>query len=235
MSVRRSAFSAIAAGVAASGIGALAQPAARVDFVRDIQPIFRQQCYSCHGATIHENGLRLDRRADAMRGGMIAVIGPGNSGASRLYLRLTGAPGVGPQMPPAGALKAEQIAVIKRWIDEGAAWPDDASGEAPPRPTPALMTATLRRDRVAIRRLIDEGANVNEKNDAGATALMWAVDDFETARTLIDKGADVNARSDDQRTPLIIAAGRHGTAPLVRLLLEHKANPSAAAPGQGDK
>jgi len=213
----------------------VAQQPARVDFVRDVQPIFRQQCYSCHGPAIHENGLRLDRRADAMRGGTIAVIGPGNSGASRLYLRLSGAPGVGPQMPPTGPLKPDQIAVIRQWIDEGASWPDEAAGDAPPRPTPPLMTAILHGDRAAARRLIAAGADVNEKNDAGATALMWAVDDREAARFLIEHGADVNARSDDERTPLIIAAGRHGAAPLVKLLLEHKANPSATAPGQGDR
>src|SRR6185503_6763314 len=104
MSVLRRALTAMAAGAAVAvvtgvvvGHGALAQQPARVDFVRDVQPIFRQQCYSCHGPTIHENGFRLDRRADALRGGTIPVIGPGNSEASRLYLRLTGAPGVGPQ------------------------------------------------------------------------------------------------------------------------------------------
>src|SRR5215467_8759433 len=46
-----------------------AQTPDRVDFQRDVQPIFRQHCYGCHGPTIHENGFRLDRRADAMRGG----------------------------------------------------------------------------------------------------------------------------------------------------------------------
>lgn len=219
----------------AAAIVLLAQDRPRVDFQRDVQPIFRQQCFSCHGPTIHENGFRLDRRADALRGGTIPVIGPGNSGASRLYLRLTGAPGVGPQMPPTAALKPEQVAVIKQWIDEGAVWPDEASGETPPRPTPPLMTAVLHGDRAEVRRLLDGRADVNDRNDAGATALMWAVDDLEMSRLLVDRGADVNARSDDQRTPLIIAAGRHGAAPVVKLLLEHRADANAKAPGQGDK
>src|SRR5436305_7549722 len=115
------------AALAAASLGRpfAAQTPSRVDFQRDVQPILRQHCYSCHGPTTHENGFRLDRRADALRGGTIAVIGPGNSEASRLYLRLTGAPGVGPQMPPTGALRLEQIAIVKRWIDEGAVWPDD--------------------------------------------------------------------------------------------------------------
>jgi ankyrin repeat protein/mono/diheme cytochrome c family protein len=212
-----------------------AQTPDRVDFQRDVQPIFRQHCYGCHGPTLHENGFRLDRRADALRGGSIAVIGPGNSEASRLYLRLTGAPGVGPQMPPTGALRPDQIALIRKWIDDGAEWPDEASGETPPRPTPPLMTAVLRGDRDAVRRLLEDGAGVNDRNDSGATALMWAVDDLETARLLVERGADVNARSDDERTPLIIAAGRPGSAPIVKLLLDHRADPSASAPGQGGR
>ena len=218
-----------------AGLSLLTQTPDRVDFQRDVQPIFRQHCYGCHGPTIHENGLRLDRRADAMRGGQIAVIGPGNSAASRLYLRLTGAPGVGPQMPPTGALRPDQIAMIRRWIDDGAEWPDDASGETAPKPTPPLMTAVLLGDRDAVRRLVAGGADVNARNDAGATALMWAVDDPDIARLLVDRGADVNARSDDARTPLIIAAGRHGSAAVVKLLLDHGADASATAPGQGDK
>ena len=62
-----------------------AQTPARVDFARDVQPILRQHCYSCHGPREQKNGLRLDRRKDAMRGGTIAVIGPGNADGSRLY------------------------------------------------------------------------------------------------------------------------------------------------------
>src|SRR6266511_1318412 len=109
------------------------QTPARVDFVRDVQPILRQQCYGCHGPTQQMNGFRLDRRREAMRGGTIAVIGPGNSDGSRLYQRLIGHQ-YGPQMPPTGALRPEHTKVIKDWIDQGAVWPDEASGETPVKP-----------------------------------------------------------------------------------------------------
>src|SRR6478736_4529582 len=109
-----------------------AQTPAAVDFVADVQPILRQQCYGCHGPTQQMNGFRLDCRRDAMRGGTIAVIGPGNSDGSRLYQRLIGNR-YGQQMPPTGALTPEQTRVIKDWIDQGAAWPDPAAGETPIR------------------------------------------------------------------------------------------------------
>ena len=59
-----------------------------IDFGRDVQPLFKAHCYECHGPKQQKNGLRLDRRRDALRGGTISVIGPGNSAASLLYLKL---------------------------------------------------------------------------------------------------------------------------------------------------
>src|SRR4051812_45585510 len=89
---RRIRSSSAAVGFALALCGAAAPAAAAqdasVDFARDVQPIFRTYCVGCHGPTIHHNGFRLDRRSDALRGGTIPVIGPGNAEASRLYLRL---------------------------------------------------------------------------------------------------------------------------------------------------
>src|SRR5262245_45353215 len=114
-----------------SSVPAAQTPPAKVDFVRDIQPLFRQYCVGCHGPTQQMKGLRLDRRRDAMRGGTFPVIGRGNGEASQLYLRISGTrPGI-PQMPPTGALKPDQIALIKAWIDQGAEWPDAVANDAP--------------------------------------------------------------------------------------------------------
>ncbi len=240
-----------------------AQTPAKVDFRRDVQPLFKTYCIGCHGPSQQMNNFRLDRRRDAMRGGSSggAVIGPGNSAGSFLYLRLIGSQ-YGPQMPPTGPLSAERINIIKAWIDQGAAWPDDVSGETPPSPpdpkatrmmealrdgdrqaftrilredpkvvdlkgpggsTP-LMYAALYGDSDSVRLLLESGADPNIRNDAGATALMWAADDLEKTRLLLDHGADANARSEDGRTPLMIAAGRFGSSGVVKLLLDHAAN-----------
>ena len=243
-----------------------AQVPAKVDFRRDVQPLFKTYCIGCHGPTQQMNGFRLDRRSDAMRGGTIPVIGPGNSAGSRLYQRLIGDQ-FGLRMPPTGPLSAEQIKIIQEWIDQGAVWPDDVSGETPaPPPDPGatrmmealrqanqpafrkmltedpdvvrrrglggstpLMYAALYGDADSVRRLLESGADPNLRNDAGATALMWAASDLGKTRLLVEHGADVNARSDNGRTPLMIAAGRYGSAPVVKLLLDHGANPSAQA------
>src|SRR5262245_65874041 len=93
-------------------------------------------------------GFRLDRRRDAMRGGTIAVIGPGNSAGSRLYQRLIGSD-FGAQMPPTGELPADKVAIIKAWIDQGAEWPDALSGDQPPTradPEPSKLFAAMRKE-----------------------------------------------------------------------------------------
>src|ERR1700746_344516 len=78
-------------------------------------------------------------------------------------------------------------------------------------------------------KLLKMGADPNKKNDANATALMWAAADLEKTRLLLDHGADVNARSSDLRTALMIAALRPGNRPAVKLLLERGANPNPNA------
>jgi hypothetical protein len=228
------------AAVLLAGLGGAgsAQETRPIDFARDVQPIFRQSCVGCHGPAIHQNGFRLDRRSAAMRGGTIAVIGPGNSEGSRLYLRLIGHD-FGTQMPPTGALKPEQVAIIKAWIDQGAVWPDEAANETPPVPmepiAARLMEAAIWGRASDVAALLAQGADVNARNESGATPLMRAVDDPDTTRVLLEYGADPNARSDDGRTPLVIAAGRFGSAPVVRQLLEYGANPTDVAPGLGGK
>ena len=109
----------------------------RIDFSRQIAPIL-QRCQACHGAQQQMSGLRLDRRDDAMRGGYSgAVIQPGNSAASRLILLVAGKE-EGKIMPPVGdKLTAREISLLRAWIDQGAAWPEEKGGEVAAQPSAA--------------------------------------------------------------------------------------------------
>ena len=103
---------------------ALLEGAPDVDFRRDIEPLFRSRCYVCHGPQQQMNGLRLDRREEALRGGNSGpLVQAGKSHASELILRVTGQADRSP-MPPVGErLTADQIATLRSWIDQGAPWP----------------------------------------------------------------------------------------------------------------
>ncbi|MEJ7619092.1 MAG: DUF1549 domain-containing protein, partial [Pyrinomonadaceae bacterium] len=100
----------------------------KVDFVKDVQPILQASCYACHAGAQPKAGLRLDAKTLAMKGGISGVaIVPGKAAESRLIHRVEGLHNE-PRMPMGGEpLKPEQIASLRRWIDQGAAWPDDAS------------------------------------------------------------------------------------------------------------
>ena len=207
-----------------------AQEPHKIDFGRDVQPIFKTRCVGCHGPAQQKNGFRLDRRSDAMRGGTIAVIGPGNSAGSRLYNRLTGGE-FGLQMPPTGPLSAAEINIIKDWIDQGAEWPDTLSGETPPPPPDLVagqMTDALRRgDHQAFQKLLhDEPGHINKKGPAGSTPLMYAAlyGDIESARQLLKMGADPNLQNEAGATALMWATDN---LEMVSLLVEHGADVNA--------
>ena len=107
-----------------------------------VRPIFQARCFACHGEALQTNGLRLDRREDALRGGYSGpVIRPGDSAASKLYQLITAGIGSGGNriaMPPSGHLSLRETELIRAWIDQGAVWPS-AGPQAPdpharPRP-----------------------------------------------------------------------------------------------------
>ncbi len=129
----RALFAVLALVAASAAIAQELPPAATetVDFAKQIQPIFEQRCVGCHGPNQQFNGLRLDRKADALKGGASGpVILPGDSANSRL-IHLVAGYQVKVVMPPTGdPLTAQQVGLLRAWIDQGANWPDDAAAAA---------------------------------------------------------------------------------------------------------
>src|SRR4026209_394572 len=96
----------------------------RIEFDRDIRPLLVKHCYSCHGPEKQRVGLRLNRKADALKGGDDGpVIVSGKSAESKLVKLVAG---LDPDrvMPPMGErLTAEQIGLLRAWVDQGVEWP----------------------------------------------------------------------------------------------------------------
>lgn len=103
--------------------------AATVDFGQAIQPLFEANCVKCHGSSRSENGLRLDSRADALKGGEHGpAIVPGKSAESLLVQAITGTHPELARMPKkADPLSSETITLLKAWIDQGAIWPESTA------------------------------------------------------------------------------------------------------------
>jgi hypothetical protein len=102
----------------------------RVDFNWHVKPILSDRCFFCHGPddrTRHAD-LRLDTREGIFAALEYAegshVVRPGEPGESELYLRIS-ADADGYRMPPTDSkltLTRDEIAVLRRWIEQGAEW-----------------------------------------------------------------------------------------------------------------
>lgn len=103
-------------------------PAAKIsiNFETHIEPILVSKCRDCHGELTQESEFRLDRKTSLIRGGDSGepAIIPGNSADSHL-IKLVAGLEQGLLMPPAAdeQLSAEEIGLLRAWIDQGAPWP----------------------------------------------------------------------------------------------------------------
>ena len=80
-----------------------------------------------------------------------------------------------------------------------------------------LVDAAWDGDVAKIRRQLDEGANVNERDEHGGTALHSAAT-CEVVKLLITHGADVNAQTIEGETPLHLAAKNNNIAKAMVLI-----------------
>lgn len=96
-----------------------------VDYAKDVQPILQRHCYKCHGPNKQESSFRLDQKGAALRGGDWGdkPLVVGKSEESPLIKAVAGLlPDL--KMPPEGKrLTAEEIGVLRAWVDQGLSWP----------------------------------------------------------------------------------------------------------------
>jgi len=147
----------------------------RLSFNQTIQPILSENCYACHGPDpgARKAGLRLDRSefAFAAHEKFGPAIIHGNPDQSPLVRRIeSNDPKV--RMPPPEArhtLKPEQIALLRRWVKEGAVYEEHWSFIAPKRSTiPETKNRTWARnpiDRFILNRIEKEGLNPSDEAD----------------------------------------------------------------------
>ena len=96
-----------------------------VDFAREVRPLLVKRCLACHDAEHAKGGLRLDSREAALKGGKSkqTTLTPGAPAKSELIKRITTHDADELMPPKGGALTSAQIALLSRWIAEGANWP----------------------------------------------------------------------------------------------------------------
>ncbi|MGD9854144.1 MAG: PSD1 and planctomycete cytochrome C domain-containing protein [Planctomycetaceae bacterium] len=126
----------------------------RVSFSRDVRPLLSDRCFQCHGPDriARQANLRLDQEADVFseRDGTHVVVA-GDPAASELIRRMT-AHDADEVMPPADSgrtLSAAEIALIKRWVEQGAMWEQHWAFLTPQRPElPPLRDSSWARNAI---------------------------------------------------------------------------------------
>jgi len=108
-------------------------------FNRHIRPILSDSCYKCHGpdSTQRKTDLRFDTKAGLFeKRGDHSIIVPGKPGKSELYRRIASKdPFVHMPPPDSGrTISPRQVALIKRWIKQGAKWEPHWAFIPPKRP-----------------------------------------------------------------------------------------------------
>ena len=106
------------------GIGS-AMARADDDFEKQVRPLLVQHCLACHGPQKQKANLRLDAKAGWQTGGDSGpAIVPGDPSKSLLVKAIRGEGGLA-QMPPKAKLSERDIAILTKWVKDGATDPRD--------------------------------------------------------------------------------------------------------------
>jgi mono/diheme cytochrome c family protein len=128
---------------------------APVDFDKQVRPLLTRTCFRCHGDEKQRGSLRLDQRDAALQGGDSgkSAIKPRDPAGSVLIQRIT-ATDLKMRMPPKDdpRLSPAEIALLQRWIAEGANW---SAGEtaSPASGKKEMVVTDADRQHWAFRRL----------------------------------------------------------------------------------
>src|SRR5437660_11956517 len=158
----------------------------KVQFNRDVRPILSGNCFYCHGPDPkhREADLRLDHRegATADLGGYAAIV-PGKPDESTLIKRVTSTDPDEHMPPPASRkphLTEEQIAILRRWIEQGAEYEGHwaflplAAVQPPPVKNEAWAINPI--DRFILARLEQEGLAPSPEADPATLIRRLSLD-----------------------------------------------------------
>ncbi|HVR18236.1 MAG TPA: PSD1 and planctomycete cytochrome C domain-containing protein [Polyangiaceae bacterium] len=117
---------------------------AKVDFDRQVRPILAARCFSCHGpdTATRQAHLRVDQASGLFEirdEGRPPVVVKGNPEASLLYLRISADEEPMPPLEVKKPLSAQEIELIRLWIEQGADFADHWFLGAPARPAPPTV------------------------------------------------------------------------------------------------
>ncbi len=225
----------VAACLVALPLAKIARAAEPLRFARDVRPILSSRCFPCHGpdGTKREAELRLDEREHALKAGEsgeIAIVA-GKPEASEFVRRLFSTD-ADEAMPPTDSnktLTAEQKAILRRWVAEGATYEGHWAMTAPRRaPAPPVKGKSWPRnaiDHFILARLERDGLQPSAEAEPATLIRRLSLDltglpptpedvaNFEREMTAADKDAASSATGDrvyEQWVNKLLASPHYG-------------------------
>ncbi len=182
-----------------------------IDFNRDIRPILSDNCYACHGPD--KNKRKADLRLDTKDGlfshhDQTSLLVPGKPDASELYRRLTTSD-KNERMPDPKSgkrLSDRQLALVKKWIEQGAPWKGHwaflkpVRPELPPGDNPFIRTPV---DRFILAQLQPAGLHPSPEADRVTLIRRLSFDLTGLPPTKAEVDAFVNDHDPDAYVKLV--------------------------------
>jgi hypothetical protein len=204
---------------------AVARAQDKVDFEKQIRPIFADTCYKCHAGTKHKGDFKLDNVASIKKGGKDGDdVVPGHPEKSGLFKRITLKPDDDDIMPPSDKgkpLAKAQTDLIKAWIVQGAdfgAWKQDTvTADAGATSGPAEASAKADGNDAPPQEVLPQApaaapADLEQLKAAGAQALpvcqgsnLLTIEFVSSAATTTDQQIDLLAKVAPQLYDLNLA------------------------------
>jgi len=107
-----------------------------IDFDHDVKPILTNSCVQCHGGGKSKGDFRIDSKLTFIKGGESGAAVVEHDSAKSLVIALVAGVDEDSVMPKKGRrLTAEEVGVLRAWIDQGMKWPDGvtfAAGKSAP-------------------------------------------------------------------------------------------------------
>lgn len=193
-----------------------------IDFNRQIRPILSDNCFACHGPdeSARKAKLQLDLKDAAFKGGKSGdpSIVPGKPDESELIKRITSTDPDEVMPPPKSKkqLSQDQIALLKRWVQEGAPWQSHWAFEKPqrpPLPSPKSDWGANEIDRFILQRLEKEGLKPSPPADPTTLIRRASLDLTGLPPTVEEVESFLQDSSNDRYEKLVarlMASTRYG-------------------------
>jgi hypothetical protein len=188
-----------------------------VVFNRDIRPLLSDRCFHCHGPdeADRQAGLRLDR-ADGPEGAHQSAIQPGQVESSELYARITSEDPEQVMPPPDSHKKPltdKEKQLIRRWIEQGAAYQGFWAFETPVMPNLPTDGKANPIDSLVLAALQERGDSLAAEADRRTLIRRLSLDLTGLPPTRDETNAFLNDASEDAYEKLVdrlLASPRYG-------------------------